>query len=108
MHEVSDDATAIHPGFRHSYISLSGGVSWSDPAFGDILRAEGEKLNARLRKHGYGMYRNEASPLPGSWEDDYWGSNFPRLVQIKHSWDPDNVLCCFDCVQYNQTRFGLN
>ena len=79
-------------------MSSTGALSYADPALTDDIRQEGDVLNARMRKYGIGMYRNEASPLPVTWENDYWGPNHLRLLSIKHAWDPHNVFTCFDCV----------
>ncbi|KAI1408029.1 putative FAD-dependent isoamyl alcohol oxidase [Hypoxylon sp. FL1857] len=46
---------------------------------------------------GSGAYLNEADPYVyplGSteWKDTFYGSNYPRLLQIKNKWDPQSVL----------------
>ncbi|OTA54801.1 FAD-binding domain-containing protein [Hypoxylon sp. EC38] len=38
---------------------------------------------------GSGAYLNEADPY---WKDTFYGSNYPRLLQIKNKWDPQSVL----------------
>ena len=98
INEVSDDATAIHPGFRHSRISFTGSIVTNDISQGNILQLRGETMNQRMRVHGIGMYRNEASPLPNTWTDDFWGTNYLRLLNIKHTWDPEFIFTCFDCI----------
>merc|ERR1712232_1372849 len=37
-------------------------------------------------------------PANLSWQDLYWGSNLPRLRQIKAKYDANNVFQCRDCL----------
>ncbi|XP_033727483.1 uncharacterized FAD-linked oxidoreductase YvdP-like [Pecten maximus] len=99
VHEVGIDDTAVHPGFRECYMSLTTGVGWS--GLGDHEHefvAEGQKVREKLRPFGYGSYRNEGSADSPSWKDDFWGSNYNRLLAIKRVYDPANVFSCVDCV----------
>ncbi|XP_060084761.1 uncharacterized protein LOC132564025 [Ylistrum balloti] len=99
VHEVGTADTSVHPGFRESYMSLTSGISWS--GYGDHEHefvAEGQKVREKLRPFGFGSYRNEGSADSPSWKDDFWGSNYDRLLVIKRRYDPDNVFSCADCV----------
>lgn len=33
-----------------------------------------------------------------NWQQTYWGSNYPRLLAIKHAFDPTDVFWCAVCV----------
>lgn len=35
-----------------------------------------------------GAYGNEAEISEPNWQQSFWGSNYPRLLQIKKKWDP--------------------
>ncbi|OWF49557.1 FAD-linked oxidoreductase CHGG_01242-2-like [Mizuhopecten yessoensis] len=100
VHEVDIADTAVHPGFRECYMSLTSGVGWS-AGFGDHENEfveEGQKLREKMRPFGHGSYRNEGSADSPSWKDDFWGSNYDRLLEIKRKYDPENWFSCLDCV----------
>lgn len=42
-----------------------------------------------------GTYGNEADY---NWQNSLWGSNYERLLQIKHDYDPENLFNCHHCV----------
>ncbi len=45
-----------------------------------------------------GAYVNEADPTEPRWQQAFWGSNYPRLLQLKKYWDPTGVFWCIPCV----------
>jgi hypothetical protein len=45
-----------------------------------------------------GAYLNEADPTEPNWQQAFWGSNYPRLLDLKMKWDPDGVFWCLPCV----------
>ncbi|KIW86249.1 hypothetical protein Z517_01644 [Fonsecaea pedrosoi CBS 271.37] len=45
-----------------------------------------------------GAYVNEADPTEPNWQKTFWGSNYPRLLQLKRHWDPKGVFWCVPCV----------
>ena len=45
-----------------------------------------------------GAYINEADPNEPNWQEAFWGTNYPRLLDIKKKWDPDGVFFCVPCV----------
>jgi len=36
--------------------------------------------------------------LDGTWKKRYWGTNYPRLLSVKQSYDPEGVFWCHNCV----------
>ncbi|KAJ7185528.1 FAD-binding domain-containing protein [Mycena filopes] len=46
-------------------------------------------------------YQNEADVHEPNHEVSFWGTNYPRLLQIKRKYDPQNLLECWHCVGYN-------
>jgi len=63
-------------------------VEWTSSTGSDIASLEGMK----------GSYVNEPDPALDSWEDEFWGSNFARLQEVKARVDPDEVFSCWQCV----------
>jgi hypothetical protein len=45
-----------------------------------------------------GAYINEADPTIPNWQDVFFGSHYPRLLNIKQQWDPTGVFWCKPCV----------
>jgi FAD/FMN-containing dehydrogenase len=39
-----------------------------------------------------GSYVNESNYFEKRWQQSYWGSNYPRLVQIKKKYDPEGLF----------------
>ena len=70
--------------------------SW-DPAapaaVADATTAWLRQLHATVRPLvGPGAYVNYADPELPDWENAYWGTNYPRLRQVKATYDPDRVF----------------
>ncbi|KAJ7634766.1 FAD-binding domain-containing protein [Roridomyces roridus] len=53
-------------------------------------------------------YQNEADVHEPNHEVSFWGTHYPRLLEIKQKYDPDNLLMCWHCVGYdpNSPRFS--
>jgi FAD/FMN-containing dehydrogenase len=65
----------------------------------DLAKAEGRKqavgrAAAELRKvaPGAGSYVSESNYFLPSWQEAYWGTNYPRLRAIKQKYDPDGLF----------------
>lgn len=41
---------------------------------------------------GSGVYLNEANLEQPNLEQDLYGANYPKLLQVKKKWDPDNLF----------------
>ena len=39
-----------------------------------------------------GAYQNFPDRTQADWPRAYYGENFPRLVEVKRTWDPDNLF----------------
>ncbi|KAJ7634764.1 FAD-binding domain-containing protein [Roridomyces roridus] len=46
-------------------------------------------------------YQNEADVYEPNHKVSFWGTHYPRLLKIKHKYDPDNLLMCWHCVGYD-------
>lgn len=45
-----------------------------------------------------GTYGNESDYFLKNWQIALWGSNYGKLLEIKHKYDPDNLFSCHHCV----------
>ncbi|KAF2120473.1 FAD/FMN-containing isoamyl alcohol oxidase-like protein MreA [Lophiotrema nucula] len=100
---VADNA--INPKWRNASsfvitnVIMNGDESWE-------LKKERENIQtnvvgAALRKAGPdgATYVNEGDLNEPNWQTSYWGSNYPKLLELRKKWDPEGVL-------YTQTTPG--
>ncbi|KAL5010996.1 hypothetical protein ScPMuIL_013301 [Solemya velum] len=101
--DVPTQATAVHPAFRSSDVSMTCYLAWSEkaPSFSKEFNVrKAAELGRKLQTFGNGVYVNEPGADLRNWQSDFWGSNYNRLREIKEKWDPDNFLTCRYCVGY--------
>ncbi|KAH7103259.1 FAD-binding domain-containing protein [Auriculariales sp. MPI-PUGE-AT-0066] len=85
--------TAIHPAWRDSQVfGPSGGATAEQEA------TVAEVRDGATKAFGPAAYYNENIPGEDSWQDAYFGSNYPRLLALKKKWDPTGALTCRECV----------
>jgi len=86
------DATA----FAHrkgTLFCLQYGSDWTDPTDAPPRLADMQELYAAMRPYVSGAaYVNYCDLDLPDYQTAYWGGNFPRLKQIKATFDPDNVF----------------
>ena len=70
-------------------------------------RAKGETAKARVAAAmkvirdatpGAGSYVNETDYFEPNWQQEFWGANYERLLQIKRKYDPEGLFYCHHCV----------
>ncbi|KXH29855.1 FAD-dependent monooxygenase [Colletotrichum nymphaeae SA-01] len=92
---------ALTPAWRSAYIHLiSSGtyINTTDTAPQDALATAAawveEHKEAVWRKWapGTGAYINEANPFNGNFQQDFYGGNYDRLLEIKDKYDPTASL----------------
>lgn len=49
-----------------------------------------------------GAYMNEADPTDPDWKNNYFRSNYKKLLDIKHKWDSRDVFWCKPCVGHDE------
>jgi FAD/FMN-containing dehydrogenase len=89
---IADSATA----FAHragTQFCIQYFSEWSDDGDTASRLANMRDLYAAMRPYvSGGAYVNYCDLDLGDWAQAYWGSNLPRLRQIKSTFDPDNVF----------------
>ncbi|XP_064613369.1 uncharacterized protein LOC135477143 [Liolophura sinensis] len=95
---VPVERTAVSPAFRTALVSLTCGTGWQNPINDDINAANMMEFGKRLREFGNGVYFSEAEQHLPNWKNDFWGPHYPRLVETKRAWDPNNTFFCPQCV----------
>jgi FAD/FMN-containing dehydrogenase len=45
-----------------------------------------------------GSYVNETDYFEPDWKHEFWGENYPKLLAIKHKYDPSGLFFCHHCV----------
>jgi FAD/FMN-containing dehydrogenase len=86
---VAPDATAfVHRDKPHSILSLVGWRAGVDPS-ADI--AYHRQAHQAWKHHTSGFYTNDLADETQAEVDATYGSNHPRLVQVKNQYDPANM-----------------
>lgn len=108
INNVAEDSTSTSPVMRSSaleglfpfsYIQALGVQESVDvlskylPAPGAVPIFNHDALNLDLLER-----LGKANGGDLSWQDLYWGTNLPRLQEIKAKYDPNNVFQCRDCL----------
>ena len=93
INDVSPDSTAfVH---RDALACIEYSVSWGPAASAAVMAAAGTWLQdtqVQLAPYSQGAYQNYIDPTLVDWQQAYYGSNLPRLVDVKQSYDPDDVF----------------
>jgi FAD/FMN-containing dehydrogenase len=95
--------TAMNPdvldAFALAIIASEGPPAFPGMAAPDLpaARARRTRVQAamtalRAAAPGAGAYVNECDYFQTDWQKAFWGSNYPRLAQIKRRYDPDGLL----------------
>lgn len=51
-----------------------------------------QNLGAALAPYNIGAYVNYIDPWLGNWQEQYYGNNYPQLLNIKQKWDPNDFF----------------
>jgi hypothetical protein len=100
-----DEQTALHPGcFEAGGLVIMGsaqqykypGVEGHKPS-ARISREVGSDINRAMGyimdvTPGAGSYSTEADFFLEDWQEAQWGTNYPRLLRIKRTYDPANFF----------------
>jgi FAD/FMN-containing dehydrogenase len=86
-----DPAATAFP-HRHAHFDLQYQAYWWDDAAAPTSLAWVRDLRAAMAPYTTGAYVNYVDADLPDWEQAYYGSNLPRLKQVKMDYDPDNVF----------------
>ena len=94
VNDVAPDATAfVH---RNADFLFKCEVIWAPEDDPDLIAANLEWLegyHAAMQPYlSGGAYQNFPDRTQVDWQHAYYGENFPRLVETKRTWDPDNLF----------------
>ena len=96
--------SALNPSWRIALGEIIIPVSWSDntpvelqvaltTALTDVYMPQLISVDPTI-----GAYTNEANAYEPEWQTVFWGTNYPRLLQVKNKWDPRGLFRCNRCV----------
>jgi len=96
-------SNAINPAWRKAYVHSVLPLDWAPFDEEEKSYQEGNLTDVyieALRKLApdMGAYVNEAYPDEPDWQHAFWGENYERLLAIKKTYDPWDVLWCHPCV----------
>lgn len=95
--------SSAHPAWRDALWHVIHVGEWIEPLAADEQANVAEaflQILEPLKKlsPGGGAYFNEAHYLEPDWEQTYFGSNYPRLLEAKNQYDPTHMFDCWKCV----------
>ena len=96
--------SSLHPAWRKTLAHFIVAGGWPDgtPEAGIQSVRDDMTFNktAALRKldPNTGAYFNECDAFEPDWKTAFFGTNYPRLLNIKRRYDPNCVLWCRNCV----------
>jgi hypothetical protein len=105
--KVPGGSNAVLPAWRNAYTHVVLPRNWpylnitARLEIGSALRSTHVPALKALQPDS-GAYINEADPTNLDWKNDYYGTNYKRLLQVKHKWDPEGVFWCKPCVGWDE------
>ncbi|KUI67848.1 6-hydroxy-D-nicotine oxidase [Cytospora mali] len=105
LYDYAENTTSVHPAWRDSYWYMGFAIYylWNST---EAERVEAAGASQQLSKDMINLapegaaYPNEANPWLADWQNQFWGENYPRLVDIKARYDPDGLVSCWKCVGF--------
>ncbi|KAJ4423365.1 hypothetical protein N0V82_001968 [Gnomoniopsis sp. IMI 355080] len=97
--------TALHTLLMQSYYNSS--ISWPEKqALQTQLINLAQKRIDSVVPHDTGTHLNEANFSPYiDWKTQFYGSNYPELLDIKHKYDPNNIFWAVTAVGSDAMKF---
>ncbi|KAK4243385.1 hypothetical protein C7999DRAFT_18256 [Corynascus novoguineensis] len=96
--EVKHPDNAVHPAWREALLFCVQGGSWDPHASQEeMVRRHDFAVNVmqpmiNKATPGGAIYLNEANYETKNWQQEMYGSNYPRLLEVKKKYDPEAML----------------
>ncbi|KAF7368026.1 FAD-binding domain-containing protein [Mycena sanguinolenta] len=103
LYKHMENATSVLPAWRDALwqVVFAAEVSWN------ATEAEKQEVFSLVNEitqplrdvsPDSGAYMNEAFIYEPDFDTAFWGDNYPRLLALKHKYDPNGLLDCWHCV----------
>lgn len=111
------DWGAVHPAWRSAYLHfISNGATVDSIAAGSSKLAlqhaahwnEAKEEMWREWSPNSGAYMNEANPYTSTFQQDFYGSNYERLMEVKAKYDPSESLFVLSGVGSDKWDYDLD
>ncbi|KAF8518525.1 FAD-binding domain-containing protein [Hysterangium stoloniferum] len=92
---------STHPAWRKSIFHVTTVTTWNYNTTVDAIKskyADAKTAMEYVRELSDAAYVNESDVYEEDWEKVFWGSNYERLLEVKHKYDPHQLLDCWQCV----------
>ncbi|KAF5338748.1 hypothetical protein D9611_013341 [Ephemerocybe angulata] len=89
---------AIHPAWRDaasfsiSSVNLAAQATWAQKQQAQTQLTNSVDAPLRAASPNGAAYVNEGNLEEPDWQKAYWGSNYPRLLELRKKWDPNGVF----------------
>ncbi|KAI1505828.1 hypothetical protein F5X99DRAFT_415863 [Biscogniauxia marginata] len=97
-HSMPISNSATHPRFRQSTdfaiatLVVPIGSTWEEKEdYQDVLTNIADAAMKKAGPNGC-AYVNEGDPYQPDWQDHFWGSEYPVLLETRKKWDPNGVF----------------
>jgi len=96
--------SSLNPSWRQALGQNVVYVRWSDQtSFSDQQQLQTYLTDVMVPQlaaiePNLGAYTNEANANEPNWQSVFWGSNYPGLLHVKNTWDPNGLFRCNRCV----------
>ncbi|KAJ6545058.1 FAD-binding domain-containing protein [Mycena vulgaris] len=103
LYNHTEGATSVLPAWREALwqVVFAAETSWNaTEAEKQEVFSLVDSLTQPLRDVApdSGAYMNEVFIYEPDFETAFWGDNYPRLLALKHKYDPNGLLDCWHCV----------
>jgi hypothetical protein len=99
---IRGGGNAANPGWRTAIMRVASEKNWQGTDRTELAQSTQNFLQFGQSLNGLaptlGTYSNEADVNTPDFADAFYGSNYPRLLSIKKSVDPNGVFWCKTCV----------
>lgn len=89
---------AIHPAWRDAAsfsitnVNIGNTATWAQKQQAQVQLTNNVDGPLRAASPYGAAYVNEGNLEEPNWQEAYWGSNYPRLFELRRKWDPTGVF----------------